>query len=98
MDVVEHQFGLEALGVLLETRHQVRALHAVGIGRPVIDFGGGHQLPALGHAGHQHGLEVGAGGINGRGVAGGAGTEDEQAAVAGGLGHGRSLELCLLVG
>ena len=77
-------FGVEALGVLLEALHQVRALHAVGIGRPVVDVGGGHQLAALGQAGDQHRLQIGAGGIDGGGIAGGAGTEDQEAGVANG--------------
>ena len=56
MDVVEDDLGLEALGVLLEARHQLGALHAVGIGRPVVDVGRRHQLPALRQTGDQHGL------------------------------------------
>ncbi len=89
MDMIEDDLGVEALGMFLEARHQVRPLHAVGIGRPVVDFGGGHQLAALGHAGDQHRLEVGAGGIDGGGVTGRAGAENEQGSVAGGgSGHG----------
>jgi hypothetical protein len=55
----------------------------VGVGRPVVDLGGGHQLAALGQAGDEQGLEVGAGGVDGGGIAGRAGAEDEQAAMAG---------------
>jgi hypothetical protein len=61
-----------------ETRHQVRALHAVRVGRPVVHVGGGHQLAALGQAGDQHGLQVGAGGVDGGAVAGRAGTENQR--------------------
>ena len=82
MDVVEHDVGLEALGVGLEALHQVRTLDAVGIGGPVVDVGGGHELAALGEAGDEDGLEVGPGGVDGRGVAGGAGSEDEEARVS----------------
>ena len=59
----------------------------IGVGRPVVDVGGGHELAALGEAGDEHGFQVGAGGVDGGGVAGGAGAEDEEAAVFGGLGH-----------
>ena len=61
--------------------------HAVGVGGPVVDLGGGHQLAALREPGDQHGLQVGARGVDCRGVAGGAGAEDQQAGVLGG--HGR---------
>ena len=80
VDVVEDDLGVEALGVLQEALHQVRALHAVDVGRPVVDVGGGHQLAALRDAGDQHRLEVGAGGVDRGGVAGRAGAEDQQAA------------------
>jgi hypothetical protein len=81
---------VEALGVLQEALHQFGALHAVHVGGPVVDFGGGHQLAALGDAGDEHGLQVGAGGVDGGRVAGGAGTEDQDAGVLCGGGHGRS--------
>jgi len=77
VDVVEHHLGLEALGVLHEALHQFGALHAVDVGGPVVHFGGGHQLTALGHAGHQHGVQIGAGCVDGRGVAGRAGTQNQ---------------------
>ena len=69
-DVVKNHFRLEALGVLQKPLHQLRALHALGIGGPVVHIGGGHQLATLGHSGDQHRLEVGAGGIDGGGIAG----------------------------
>ena len=59
-------------------------LMIVGFGGPVVHFGGVHELAALGHAGNQHGFEIGAGGVNGGGVAGGAGAEDENAGVSSG--------------
>ena len=88
VDVVEDDFGLEALGVCLHARHQVRAHQPVGVARPVVDLGGGHQLAALLQAGDEHGLEVGARRVDGGGVTGGAGSEDEQLGVLGG-GHWR---------
>jgi DNA segregation ATPase FtsK/SpoIIIE-like protein len=87
VDLVEHDLGLEALGVREHARHQVRAHQAVRVAGPVVDFGGGHQLAALLQAGDEHRLEVGARGVDGGGVAGGAGAEDEQLAVLG-SGHG----------
>jgi hypothetical protein len=87
VDVVEHDLGLEALGVLQEALHQLRALHAVDVGRPVVHLGGGHQLAALRDAGDQQGFEVCAGRVDGGGVAGGAGAEDQNFGVLGG--HGR---------
>ncbi len=51
------------------------------VGRPVVHLGGGDELAALGHAGNQHGLEVGTGGVNGGGIAGRAGAEDENLGV-----------------
>ena len=63
--------------MLQKALHQLRALNAHHIGRPVVYLGRGHELAALGHAGDQHGVEVGTGGINGGGVASGAGAEDE---------------------
>ena len=83
----------QALGVFLEARHQFRALHAVGVGRPVIDVGRGHQLAALGDTGDQHRFQVGAGGVTAMRCSWRAGTEDQQAAVASVLvlGHDRFL-------
>ena len=54
VDVVEHDLGIEALRMAQEALHQVRALHAVGICRPVVHVRRGHQLAALRQAGDQH--------------------------------------------
>ena len=81
VDVVEDELGVEALGVLLEARHQVGPLHAVGVRRPVVDVGGRHQLAALRETGDQHGLQIGARRVYCGGVAGGAGAQDDQAGV-----------------
>jgi hypothetical protein len=83
VDVVEDDLRVEALGVLQEALHQVGALHAVDVGRPVVDIGGGHQLAALGHAGDQQRLQVGACGIDRGGVAGRAGAEDQHLGMVG---------------
>jgi hypothetical protein len=58
VDLVEHDLGLEALGVREHARHQVRAHQAVRVAGPVVDFGGGHELAALLQAGDQHGLRL----------------------------------------
>ena len=78
VDVVEDDFGVEALGVRLHALHQRRAHQAVRVAGPVVDFGGRHQLAALLQAGDHHRLEVGARGVDGGGPAGRAGAEDEQ--------------------
>ena len=65
VDLVEDDLGVEALGVALEAVHQLGALHAVDVGRPVVHVGGGHQLAALLHAGDDDRREVGARGIHG---------------------------------
>ena len=75
--MIEHDPRLEALGMLEEALHQVGPLYAVYVGRPVVDIGGGHELAALREAGHEHRLEIGAGGIERSGVARGAGAEDQ---------------------
>jgi hypothetical protein len=72
------------------SRHQVGPLDAIGVGRPVVDIGRRHQLAALGQAGDQHRFQVGASGIDRGGVTGRAGTEDDETAVTGSLGHGDS--------
>ena len=82
VDVVENDLRLEALGVLQEALHQVGALYAVDVGRPVVDLGGGHQLPALGDAGDEQGLKVCAGCVDGCGIAGRAGAENQNLGVS----------------
>ncbi|OMP13837.1 hypothetical protein COLO4_00848, partial [Corchorus olitorius] len=57
IDVVEDDFGFKTLGVLLHALHQGRAGQAVGVARPVVDFGGGGQLATGLHAGDQQRLE-----------------------------------------
>ena len=77
MDVVEHDLGFEAFGVGLEPLHEIGALYTFGIGGPIVHVGGGHQLPALGDAGDQDWVEVGACGIDGGGITGGTGAQDQ---------------------
>jgi len=83
VDLVEDDLGLEALGVALEAVHQLGALHAVDVGRPVVDISGRHQLAALLHAGDDDRREVGARGIHRSRIAGGAGTKNDEFVVCG---------------
>ncbi len=87
VDMVEDDLGLEALGMRLHAAHQVRAHQAMGVARPVVHFGRGHQLAALLQPGDDHRLEVGAGGIDRGGPAGRAGAQDQQAGMLGGAGR-----------
>src|SRR5687768_5518397 len=67
--------------MFLKAFHQLWALYAHRISRPVIDIGRGHELTALRDAGDEHRLEVGASGINRCAITGWAGAEDEEAGV-----------------
>ena len=77
VDVVEDDLGVEAFGVGLEALHQIGPLHALRIGWPVVHIGGGHQLPALGNAGDQHRVEVGARRVDRGRITGGARAENQ---------------------
>jgi hypothetical protein len=81
MNVIAHDFSAEPLRVRLHALHECGAEEAVCITRPVVDFRGGHELAALLHAGDQKRLAVGACRINGRGIAGRAGSQDYEGAV-----------------
>ena len=81
VDVVKNDFGFETLCVLQKALHQFRALHAVDVGRPVVHLGGGHELAALGHAGDQHRVQIGARGVDGSGVTGRPGAQDQNPCV-----------------
>ena len=69
-DVVGDQLGAEALGLLAQVVHQLRAHDAVGEAGEVLDLGGVHQRAAGGdRALEDQRLEVGAGGVDRGGVA-----------------------------
>ena len=70
VDVVKNNFGLETLRMFQETLHQLRPLHAMHIGRPVVHIGGGHELATLRNTGDQHRAQVGARCVHGCGIAG----------------------------
>lgn len=56
MNVIENDVGFEATRVCFEALHEFRALYAIGISGPVVDFGGCHQLPPLRHTVMRTGL------------------------------------------
>ncbi len=90
MNLVEHELGLEALGMLLEARHQLGALDAESIGGPVVDVGGRHQLATLRKAGDEDRFQVRARSVYCGGEPRRTGAQDQQARVSGG--HGKVLE------
>ncbi|MDT4860500.1 hypothetical protein FQZ97_950690 [compost metagenome] len=61
----------------LKALHEVRSLHALSVCRPVVHIGGGHELAALCDAGDEYRVEVGASGVDGGGVTGRPGAEDQ---------------------
>ena len=91
VDVVKDDFGFKAPGMGFKSLHEFRPLDTVDVGRPVVDLGGGGELSTLCHAGNQYRLEIGAGSVNGGGITGRAGAENQQTSMAGGLTHDVSL-------
>ena len=82
MNVIENDFGTEAFGMFLKALHQLRPLHAVCVGRPVVNLGGDGELSALLEASYEHRFQVGACSVYSSGVTSGAGAEDQEGAVA----------------
>ncbi len=76
-DQVVDQAGADMLGLGGHLFHQPGALDGGGEAGVILDVGGDHQLAAGLQAGHQHRREAGAGGVDGRRVAGGAGADDQ---------------------
>ena len=71
-----------ALGLGAHALHQLGTVDALGEAGEVLDLGGGRELAARGDAAGQEALEhqraqVGAGGVDGRGVPGRAGADDD---------------------
>ena len=83
VDVIVHDFGVEPLGVLAHSLHEPGAGEAVRIARPVVDLDGGHELTAFLDSREQHRLAIGARGVDGGGVTGGTGAQDQEPAVTG---------------
>ena len=80
-DVVDDDLSIKTLSVLLHASHEIGPLQARYVARPIIDIGGGGQLPALFHASDQGGFEVGSGSINRRSVASWPGAKNEKTSV-----------------
>src|SRR5579859_386189 len=81
--MIENNLGIEALGMFEKALHEFRTLHAHDVRGPIVHVSRSGELAALNHAGNQHGLEVGARRVDGRSVAGRAGTEDEKPRMSG---------------
>ena len=76
-----HELGAEALGLLAEAGHELRAHDAFGEAGVVLDVGGEHQLAAGADAFDDHRLEVGARRVHRRGESGRAGSDDDDVAM-----------------
>ena len=89
VDLLGEELGAEAGGLLAEAHHQLGAHDALGEAGEVLDLGGEHELAAGLVAGADgspsmtSGREVGAGGVDGGGEAGGAGADDDDVADVG---------------
>lgn len=69
--------GAKAFGLLLHGRHEVGAFDALLESREILDVGRSGELTALKVAVKDEGVEIGAGGVNRGGEAGGAASEDD---------------------
>jgi hypothetical protein len=81
-DVGHSKWRVEALGVRLHAFHERRAQQAMGVPGPVVHLRGGHELAALLHARDEQWFAIGARSIDRGGVAGGAGSENDEGAVS----------------
>ena len=81
VDLVEDDAGPDMLGLLLHLLHQPGTLDDVGEAGIVLDIGGDRQLAAGLHPGDQQRLQIGARGVDRRGVAGRPGADDQDLAV-----------------
>ena len=69
--------GAEMLGLLLDVFDQFGAVDAFGKAREIFDQSGERELAAGLVSSDDQGLEIGARGVDGRGVAGAAGADDD---------------------
>ena len=69
--------GAEMLGLLLDVLDQDGAVDAFGKSREIFDQRGERELAAGLVSGDDEGLQIGAGGVDGGGVAGAAGADDD---------------------
>ncbi len=78
VDRVVNQLRAEALGMPLHTLHELGALHAVVVARPVIHVGRRRHLTADLDACDDHRLERSSRGIYSGGVSSGSGTDNDE--------------------
>ena len=91
LDVVGDDLGAEPLGLGAHVLHELGAHDAVAEAGEVLDLGGVHQRATGGDGAlEEQRLEVGAGGVDGGGVAGRAGADDDQTADVGRCGGGHA--------
>ena len=76
-DVLHPQVGAEPQGLLAHLVHQLGTGDARTEAGEVLDLGGGHQRAAERSALEDHGCQLGARGVDGRGVSGRAGSDDD---------------------
>ena len=76
--VVGQELGAEALGLLAEVLHHLRAEDAAGVAGVVLDVARDHQLAAPREPLDHERTQVGAGAVERRGVSGGAAADDDQ--------------------
>ena len=77
LDELGAQVRAELLGLLAHIRHQIRAHDALGEAREVLNLGGVHQLAAKLVTLKHQGLKLGARRVQGGGVAGRPGADDD---------------------
>ena len=80
LNMIENDLGPDRLRMGFHPHHQVRSLH-LDIARPVLDLGRDCELTARLNALHQNRLQHRAAGVDGGGVSGRTGADDQNAAV-----------------
>src|SRR5690606_977308 len=81
LDVIVYDFGTEALCVPQHALHERRTLQRLYVPGPVVDVGGGHQLPTLLYARDHYRVQVCSRRVYRCGVACRSGTEDQNPAM-----------------
>ena len=87
-DNVEQHPGTDILGLLLHLLHEPRALDHIAEAGIVFHVGGDHQLPARLQALYHDRVQRRPRGVDGGGIAGRTGADDQAFAVMGIMGHG----------
>ncbi len=79
--MIVDDLGIEALGMAQHAVHEFGALQPLDVAGPVIHAGRGHQLAALLDTGDQDRVQVRSCSVDGGGVAGGSGSQDQNPAM-----------------